>query len=105
MQELPGTDGIKEYHLESWREFHDLSSQVFLNASAFIYRGQADASWPVRSSLDRLARQFPRKKNLTDLGQEWFDCPPLSDTEHLDAFKRALRGRLGEAPIGLSDDD
>jgi len=76
---------------------------LFSIAPAFVYRGQANYDWPLRSSLNRLQQRFPNRKNMT--GQPpCFSCPPLTDKQHLDAFKRALRGRRGQNPKSLNDD-
>jgi hypothetical protein len=105
MDESPTIDGIKEYTLDSWTDFFTLANSVFSTAPAFVYRGQANYHWPLRSSLDRLEERFPRRKNLTGTNPNFVDCPPLTNEEHINAFKRALRGRRDPNPPPLTEDD
>lgn len=104
MEKLPTKDGVCEIRLESWREF--MSTEVlelFATGPAYIYRGQANYAWPLRSSLDRLRHQFPKRRNLNGGSPEFFERTPLSHGQHLDAFKRAIRGRRGVDPRPLTD--
>lgn len=98
-------DGVKTVELGHWREFVDLSVRRFTQAPAYVYRGQANFSWPLLSSLDRLEKQFPKRKNLSGGIPVFFEAPPFSEAEHLFAFKRAIQGRRGVNPPELSDDD
>ena len=104
MHESSIIDGVKEYMLDSWTEFFTLSNSLFSTAPAFVYRGQANYQWALRSSLDRLQQRFPKRKNMTD-NPPFFNRPPFTDEEHLSAFKRALRGRRGSNPHPMADDD
>jgi hypothetical protein len=98
-------DGVVEYSLDHWREFHTLCEEEFLSASAYVYRGQADYTWPLESTLDRLTRRFPRRKNMSGTNPKEFGVPPLTDAQHLAAFKRATRGRLGINRPALESED
>ena len=53
MTESDTQDAVKEYRLDSWREFHKLSETVFVTAPAYVYRGQADFDWPLHSTIDQ----------------------------------------------------
>lgn len=97
-------DGVKEYTLESWHEFLDLVTKVFLPAPAYVFRGQADYAWPIESTLDRLQKKHPHRINLGGGVPKEFTTPPLSDEDHLAAFKRAIRGRRGSNPGPLTDE-
>ena len=99
------SNGIQEYCLESWQEFHELSEDVFSKAPAYIYRGQTDHNWRLQSSLDRLEERHPKRRNLSGKTPEWFDCPPFSGQEHLNAFMRAVRGRLDLNSWPLANED
>ncbi len=105
MRESKTKNGIQKFDLDSWREFFDLTSGLFANGSAYIYRGQTNYDWPLISSLDRLESRYPERKNLGGKIPEFFTCPPFSEEEHLNAFKRAIRGRRGHNPTPLTEDE
>lgn len=96
MHDSATIDGVKEYTLDSWSDFFALSNNLFSTAPAFVYRGQANYEWALRSSLDHLQERFPNRKNLVGGNPAFFNRPPFTDEEHLSAFKRAVRGRLDD---------
>src|ERR1022692_4051325 len=95
-------DGVNAYTLESGTEFFDLTKNVFSALPAFVFRGQANYSWSLRSGLDRLQERFPRRWDF--FKSEFADVAPLTDEQQLGAFKRAVRGRRGPNPVPLSYD-
>ncbi len=98
--------GVTTIELDSWQDFFELTIGRFNLGSAWIYRGQSNYEWPLRSSLDRLRLRYPKRKNLAERPiPEYFDCPPYTESEHLDAFRRALRGRRGTNPPVLGNDE
>lgn len=105
MEKLPTQNGVREIRLDSWREFFTLSTDSFATAPAFIFRGQTSYEWPLVSSIDRLERRYPKRKNLVGKNPDFFNCPPFTEEQHLNAFKRAIRGRRGSNPAQLSEDD
>ena len=105
MTETTTKDGVQEFRLDSWREFFDLTVDVLANKPAFIYRGQANYNWPLYSTIDRLQIRYPKRKNLTGNTPQHFNRPPLLEDEHLDAFRRAIRGRRGSNSPSLSSDE
>lgn len=98
-------NGVKEIRLDSWREFFQLTTELFATGSAYIYRGQTNYDWPLLSTLDRLESRYPKRKNLGGGVPDFFNCPPFTEEEHLNAFKRAVRGRRGPNPPPLTEDD
>ena len=99
-------NGVRERELDHWREFSGLVENELLKAPAYVYRGQANSAWRIESTLNRLRAKYPKRKNLEDNpNPEWFARPPLTNEEHLEAFKRAVRGRRGPNPPQLTDDD
>lgn len=96
------TNGVRKHCLESWEEFADLVKTDFLPGPAYVFRGQTDYSWPLESSLDRLENKYRQRKTI---GRKPHDCHPLSRENHLEAFKRAARGRRGINPLPIDDDD
>jgi hypothetical protein len=97
-------DGVKEVELQSWREFFDLTVKEFATGPAYIYHGQANYDWPLRSTLDRHEARYPQRKNLTCENPEFFNAPPFTEEQHLHAFRRAVCGRRGPGPQKLSND-
>lgn len=59
----------------------------------FIWRGQADADWPLESSLDRVLR-ISGKPNVSIVRER-----------HLRDFKLAVRGRRGPSPSRLETEN
>lgn len=95
--------GVQTRSLESWAEFYSLIDEAFANSPAYIFRGQADASWRVESSLDRLEKRYPTRRNHWGKIPEHFNCCPASRETHLRAFRQAMRGRRGLNPPVLDD--
>ena len=98
-------DGIQEIILDSWKEFINLSVESFTKTPAYVYRGQANYNWQLISSMTRLQKRYPRRKNLGGNNPPYFECPPLTKNEQLTAFKYAIRGRRGPNPSELTDDE
>lgn len=105
MNESSTKDGVKEVTLESWVEFFGFTNKYFSEAPMLIYRGQANYYWPLESSLDRLQKRYSFRKSFSGANPSFFTSPPLSPEQHLNAFKRALRGRRGLNPQPLIEED
>jgi hypothetical protein len=103
MQSSPVKSGISEVCLSHWTEFAQFVSERLLSGPAYVFRGQAHFDWPLISSLDRLEQRYPRQRTARNMSAEQ-SVGPLSETEHLAAFKRAIAGRRGRNPAPLSDD-
>jgi len=91
-------NGIQEIILASWEEFEELNRTDFVDAQAYIYRGQADYGWPIQSALDRLEERYPTKPNLSGGTPPVFQCSPADRRLHLQAFKHAVRCKKGLIP-------
>lgn len=98
-------DGVQEVSLDSWHEFFNLANDLFAQAPAFVYRGQRDYDWLLKSSLDRWEEKYPYRKNLSGSITKEFLSPPLSPEDQLKAFKNAIRGRRGPNPPWWDDPD
>ncbi|NOY43500.1 MAG: FRG domain-containing protein [Planctomycetes bacterium] len=105
MEKNPVKNSVEEICLDSWREFFDLTVDSFATGPAFVFRGQTAYDWPLESSIDRLESKYPKRKNLCGSIPEFFERPPFTEEQHLNAFKRAIRGRRGPNPGALSEDD
>jgi hypothetical protein len=105
--------------VNNWHEFVVLLETDFLDWNEYIFRGQRDSTWPLRSKFDR---EYRRAKNLlknTDplkgLNQKDKSLVEQSNPKMslgtrknvlnrlLDSFKNACTGRRGQSPKSLSD--
>jgi FRG domain len=96
-------DGSIAFRLPGWPRFADLlNAEIFQTAAGakrnYIWRGQRDIAWSLSSSLDRLFG----KLGLLAAGPNVLEA---RSREHLDAFKYASRGRRGQSPSALSDNE
>lgn len=94
-------DGIVTFRLHSWSSYFDfLDEVVFLKGSRhkYIWRGQRRSDWSLSSSLDRIFQKL-----------DLITAAPVAlekrSIKHLEAFKRAARGRRGLNPAKLSDNE
>ena len=105
MNDQPVENGVQEYHLESWRDFCDLTKDPSKFGPAYIYRGQTNYDWILNSSIDRRELRYPKRKTFGGGTLEFYDKPPFNEEKQLNAFKRAIRGRRGLNPPELGDDE
>jgi len=89
-KESPPSNGIREVELSSWKWFDSYIRREFRDCRPFIFRGQRKASWPLEPSLDRT-----NKKMKT----------PLIPSTHLQLFQRSVRGRRGQNPPQLLENE
>jgi hypothetical protein len=80
--------GIEHVELPGWQRFYDFIAERFAESPAYVFRGQADASWPTYSSLDRWEHEHPQA--------------PVDRELHLRRFRQAVRS---SAPMVLSQKD
>jgi len=97
-------EGGREVCIESWEEFSEHIKIHHAFCPALIYRGQGHAEWPLQSKIDRIETRFQQTPNRFGPVPQHFDCPPVDRNTHLRAFKEAARGRRGQNPPRLSDD-
>lgn len=81
--------GFTEYELSSWKYFSDFVSQILLNYSNYVFRGQADSNWKLEPTLDRLVK----------------DPESLKRSKLLNAFKYETRGRRGSNPSEMKSEN
>lgn len=96
---------VSEHNLDSWEQFIPLVQKEHVHCPGFIYRGQADAAWKVESALDRLESRFPTLKNYSGGTPDCFNAHPATRPLHLEAFKECVRGKRGQNPPNLSEDE
>lgn len=95
--------GVQVVRLKSWEAFVDFIREEQANSPAIVYRGQADANWKVESTLDRMEKRHPVKRNLVSTNPPSFGRTPATRDEHYRAFKEVVRGRRGPNPPELSE--
>ena len=88
----PVTDGVMEVEITSWKYFHDFVRQEMLDFFNYVWRGQRDSQWTLESSLDRQLRN-------NRLGSV------QKTRAHLNRFKQSVRGRRGQSPVKIEDDN
>jgi hypothetical protein len=96
-------DGSIAFRLTSWARFSDLlDAEIFQGPAGtkrnYIWRGQRDVTWSLISSLDRLFE----KLRLLSAGPNVLEA---RSREHLEAFKYASRGRRGQNPPALAENE
>lgn len=84
-------DGAIEVFLDSWKYFGKFISRDLLDLPGYIFRGHGSSSWNLESSLDRSKKR----------SQKSF----YTNRDHLQAFKRAIRGRRGPNPPNLENEN
>jgi hypothetical protein len=105
MDTPPIINGVKTWQLASWTEYYNLIAAQFSNSPAYIFRGHADATWQIKSTLDRLECKYPTHPNFWGHNPTDFNCSPASRAEHLLAFRQSMRGRVGVMAAPVDDDE
>lgn len=78
-------DGVREVYCGNWLGFNELINTNFLARNKFIYRGQMNCAWELKTTLQRATEKLESKQKNKILGI-------------LDEFKYASRGRRGSNP-------
>lgn len=105
--------------VNNWHEFVALLETDFLDWSEYIFRGQKDANWPLRSKFDReyrkelellkttnpLAGLDEQDRSLVEQANPKLTLDSRNDLldRLLDRFKKACTGRRGLSPKQLTD--
>ena len=87
------SDGVKTVELFSWIYFSDYINKHLLNSTSYVFRGQGDERWPLKSSLDR----HLEKAGLASTRER--------RTQHLERFWASTLGRRGPNPRDLDEDE
>jgi len=84
-------DGIRTVHCSSWNGFSSFIHEQLTNFESYVFRGHASTSWKLEPTIDRVRDENGK---------------PLIDAEkHLHKFKYASRGRRGQSPNIVMDDN
>ncbi len=89
----PNSDGIWTLELSSWKHFHAFIHQEMLAYRDFVWRGQRDSGWKLRSSLDRALQGTPRETRSEQMAR------------HLERFRYASRGRRAALATPIEEEN
>jgi hypothetical protein len=104
---------VKEAYAEttadSWVSLVRILETNFLDWPEFVFRGQSDSEWPLRSKFDRDYQSMLteiEEYNLSDVAKEkgTISLPSREEllADHLTTFKNNSVGRRGRNPISLN---
>lgn len=97
-------NGVEQITIGGFDDFQRIfltqndSNQVFHNVSDFIFRGQSNAEWRLETTLQRLIDRA-RNNDAKDGSVNAFV------NQHLNQFRLHIRGRRGENPNELGEND
>lgn len=86
-------DGVVTYHLPKWQYFPDFIHSEMLDYRTYVWRGHRNSDWLLEPTLDRALKELPTRKRSR------------RHEIHLEAFKYAARGRRGNHPSILNNDN
>jgi hypothetical protein len=87
------SDGVLTVKVRKWAFLSACLTKYVQSITNYIYRGQADARWPLLSTLDRALQGTHARLR------------PRIEAEHLKHFKLAVRGRRGPHPATYSNEN
>ncbi len=90
--------GIWEFEVETFAELRDLLENEISNIVDYVFRGQSNADWRLTSTLDRLIRHA-RKTGAKHGPIKRFVAG------HLERFRMEIRGRRGDNPAKLDENE
>lgn len=90
--------GLRHFRVKTFEELRDLIENEIHDIGEYVFRGQSNASWKLETTLDRLIRHA----RMT--GAKQGPLEPFVKA-HLDRFRLEIRGRRGDNPPKLAEDD
>jgi len=92
LREISFVDGVQEFEMDSWQDFTKFLMEGMKLDTQLIWRGQR-SDWLLRPSIERHFSGYPL---------DAYDRVKIRD-KHLENFKYALRGKLGQNPPDFKD--
>ncbi|MEM7358838.1 MAG: FRG domain-containing protein [Pseudomonadota bacterium] len=89
---------FQEIEVSTFDELRDLLENKIPEIEDFVFRGQTDKNWDLSSTLDRLIRHA-RETGAKTASMESFVH------SHLESFKLEIRGRRGDNPSQLEENE
>src|SRR5260370_514067 len=90
--------GLQKFLVQNFEEIRDLIDKGIGDIGKYVFRGQSNATWKLETTLDRLIRHA----RMTGAKQGALE--PFVKA-HLDRFRLEIRGRRGDNPSKLAEDD
>ena len=88
---------FQEIKVLKFNQLRKLIEDKIRDIDDYVFRGQADASWRLESTLDRLIRHARKTGAKHGSVDDFVEA-------HLDRFRLEIRGRRGDNPPKLDDD-
>jgi hypothetical protein len=89
---------IRHFRVVEFEELHDLIENKVADISGYVFRGQSNATWKLEPTLNRLI-EHARATGVKQRSLERFVHA------HLDRFRLEIRGRRGDNPPKLEEDE
>ena len=86
-------DGVVSFKLSSWRYFSDFILSKMLDYSTYVWRGHRNNNWLLEPTLDRILKKLPAHKRTRRY------------ETHLESFTYAARGRRGNNPPPMTNEN
>ncbi|MEM9998566.1 MAG: FRG domain-containing protein [Bacteroidota bacterium] len=95
---MSNPEALRTYNVSSFSELRDLIEEEISDIGDYVFRRQSNASWELTSTLDRLIKHA--RKTGAKHG-------PVDDfvQSHLDRFRLEIRGRRGNSPPKLEENE
>lgn len=91
-------DGIRHFRVKTFEELRDLIENQIPDLENYVFRGHSNASWRLETTLDRLIT------HARVTGAKQGDLETFVKA-HLDRFRLEIRGRRGDNPPKLAEDE
>lgn len=89
---------IQEFTVSTFDELRDLIEDTICDIGDYVFRGQSNAQWRLTSTLDRLI------DHARDTGAKHGSIDEFVQS-HLERFRLEIRGRRGDNPPRLDEDE
>lgn len=90
---------VSHFEVQTFEELRDLLENEIEDVSGYVFRGQANTAWELQSTLHRLIL------NARETGAKGGTPIERFVDAHLERFRLEIRGRRGDNPSKLDDDE
>ena len=103
MNHVANIDVFRRYEVDSWPEAREKLLSILSEGQRIIFRGQANARWPLVSSLGRVASKLRQQK--TDASLKRRDFIPELEKRLVTAFEDACLHIPSLPPLSFPDEN